>query len=119
MALPASRSSWIARVMRESLESVASPELSAAILEIALHHARLRTIPDDAIRATRFVAGPLRKGVEQILGIGAAESIVATLTDLLDRAGDSGEHRAVMQSGPVPVGTRERLETPTIPAPAL
>src|SRR5687768_16681026 len=93
-------------MVNEGLCSVAAPDLADAIVGIALHHARLDAIPEDALDAIEFADGPLRRGIEQLLGIGAADTVVSQLVALLGRAVQSGEHRKVRSRSVTPMTHR-------------
>jgi hypothetical protein len=121
--MPAARSTRFTAMVNEGLRAVAAPDLCDAIVGIALHHARLDAIPTDALDAIEFVDGPLRRGIEQLLGIGAADTVVTQLVALLTRAVESGEHPKVRSRSVTPVTAERpivpdhRDDTPTVPAP--
>lgn len=134
----AKQTAGVPMMVEESLRAVATPDLAEAILRIGLHYGALDAVPEEPLAARRFVIGPLRRGIEQILGIGAAESVCEHLEDLLVRAAGSGEHPVVRTRSAddaarpepaadaditarhqaVTVEPRERHDTPTVPAPA-
>jgi hypothetical protein len=117
VAAPAARTTRFTALVSEGLCAVAAPEVANGIVDIALRHARLDEIPPDPFEAIRFVDGALRRSIEQILGLGAADTVVTQLVDLLARAAESGEHEVVRSRSVTPPD--QRYDTPTVPAPGV
>ena len=73
----------IARMVREAIESVATPEVRVQILHRALHMAREHEIPAAGDRLHRFVDKHLRTAMEFYLGNAAAEAVMQNLEPML------------------------------------
>ncbi|MCA9581769.1 MAG: hypothetical protein KC416_08230 [Myxococcales bacterium] len=77
------------RLVRESLESVLSPEAASAIVFEALDAGRVETLPDNPEAFMVFVRGPVRRAVEKRIGTGAGDGVVQDVAQLLEGTGTS------------------------------
>ena len=73
----------IARMVREAIESVATPEVRVQILHRALHMAREHEIPAAGDRLHRFVDKHLRTAMEFYLGNAATDAVMQNLEPML------------------------------------
>ncbi|MCZ7684571.1 MAG: hypothetical protein M5U28_39700 [Sandaracinaceae bacterium] len=86
MAKDAQRSAWVggdgpcARLAREALDRLASPEVRDRILVSALTSADLSEVPADPTSFATFACGPLRDVVADVLGDDAASAVVSDLS---------------------------------------
>jgi len=73
----------IARMVREAIESVATPEVRVQILHRALHMAREHEIPAAGDRLHHFVDKHLRTSMEFYLGNAATDAVMQNLEPML------------------------------------
>ncbi len=76
----------IGRMVREAIETVATPEVRVQILHRALHMAREHEIPAAGERMHRFVDKHLRTAMAFYLGNEAAEAVMQNLEPMLTMA---------------------------------
>lgn len=93
MAKDAQRSAWVggdgpcARLAREALDRLASPEVRDRILVAALTSADLSEVPVDPTGFATFACGPLREAVADVLGDDAASAVVSDLSPVFAAEG--------------------------------
>ncbi len=81
-----SREAPIARMVREAIETVATPEVRLQILHRALHMAREHEIPQSGATLQRFVDKHLRTAMTFYLGNEAAEAVMQNLEPMVSYA---------------------------------
>ena len=80
------REAPIARIVREAIETVATPEVRVQILHRALHMAREHEIPSAGEALHKFVDKHLRTAMAFYLGKEATEAVMQNLEPLVDFA---------------------------------
>jgi hypothetical protein len=76
----------IARMVREGIETVATPEVRVQILHRALHMAREHEIPAEGVALHRFVDEHLRTAMAFYLGNEASDAVMQNLEPMLSYA---------------------------------
>ena len=76
----------IARMVREAIETVATPDVRVQILHRALHMAREHEIPEVGAPLHRFVDKHLRTAMAFYLGNEATEAVMANLEPMVSYA---------------------------------
>ena len=76
----------IARMVREAIETVATPDVRVQILHRALHMAQQHEIPEAGAQLHRFVDKHLRTAMAFYLGNEAAEAVMANLEPMVTYA---------------------------------
>ncbi len=82
------------RSLLEALESVAARDQVRSLLRTSLVHARLEVVPEQPEAFRRFVEGALTIGLEQTLGVGAAEMLREQLSHTLRMAAPAARRQA-------------------------
>ncbi|MCC6874399.1 MAG: response regulator [Sandaracinaceae bacterium] len=94
-----------ARLVREAIDRLATPEVRERILASALTLGELRRLPDDSGSFGTFACGPLRTAITAALGEAEAEAILADLGPAFAQEGtgaSSGIRRRKRHSMPAP-----------------
>lgn len=92
----------ITRMVREAIETVATPEVRVQIMHRALHIAREHEIPTDGEAMRHFVDKPLRTAMEFYLGNVAADAVMQNLEPMLTLADSINSQPPVTERSQVP-----------------
>ncbi|HVJ16347.1 MAG TPA: hypothetical protein VM686_12985 [Polyangiaceae bacterium] len=113
--MPQAVADYIARALRETLDSIVSPELRDRIVRSALQSAAMAQLPTHPSLFRQFMEGPLRESVLRTLGAELGASVMYELSSVVtaaerDLAVRSSRRPSNMggsarSSSPPPVGT--------------
>lgn len=95
----AASASLVERMVVESIDALATPKVRNAVIALALRWGRHSRMPDRGPEVVAFVRGPLFAAAEQVLGVGAAESLETQLLPVAQMVG-SAEVSSVRPSQP-------------------
>lgn len=107
------RESPIARMVREAIETVATPDVRVQILHRALHMAREHEIPQSGVPLHRFVDKHLRTAMAFYLGNEATDAVMQNLEPMVsyaEKASSNPPHKKVRPDETRKLG-RERQDS--------
>jgi hypothetical protein len=114
-AHPPKETSAIAQIVRETIETVASPDVATRVIEEALAAEGLDAVPDSEAALRAFVNGHLARTLEDAVGSASAGYVIESLTPVLAvlAADEASRERHVVAASMRPPGT----EPPPEPTP--
>ncbi len=89
----------VERAVVEAIDALAVPKVRNAVIALALRWGQHPRIPERGPDVVSFFRGPLFAAAEQVLGVGAAESLEAQLAPIAEMVG-SAEVSSVRPSQP-------------------
>jgi hypothetical protein len=116
-----SREAPIAQMVREAIETVATPEVRLQILHRALHMAQEHEIPSSGAALHRFVDKHLRTAMAFYIGNEATEAVMqnlAPLVSLAERTSSSPPHKSSRRLDETRKLGRQRHHSGLAPNPA-
>jgi hypothetical protein len=103
---------YIARALRETLDSVVSPELRERIIDTALQSSAMMHLPGHPALFRQFLEGPLRESLQRFLGPELGGSVFAELSSMVSSAERDWAARSSRPGAATGQGRRSSLPAP-------